>query len=402
MVNLLLFCALGGSCTHAQDFDSHLRAITKPHLFSIIAWETGALCQEAHKAVWNIPRKTSDDVTTVVEYFAYVARLRSLRSEIQAVSDDTRQGTIASLEAEANKLQQKVNSLADTVEKILEEQVREVLSQQGIFNPMYKYTKLKIGFPPLNFRLEQPPRLLVVSPRDRIESMREITLRQNISLEEIETIEAEVDKLGVSSLVVELGGFAGTYPSFVTRDAGLCFTIDTVAEEWLHQYLAFKPLGFRYVLDLTGICRNYEIAIINETVAGMVSKEIGSLLYNNYYTRNENGETKTETTWSGFDFNREMREIRRAVDRYLAEGQIEQAEAFMEEKRQYLSANGYYLRKLNQAYFAFHGTYADRPTSISPIGVELKQLRSQSASLKDFLETAGTMTSRQDLQEGLK
>jgi hypothetical protein len=57
----------------------------------------------------------------------------------------------------------------------------------------------------------------------------------------------------------------------------------------------------------------------------------------------------------------------------------------MEQKRQYLDTRGYHIRKLNQAYFAFHGTYADRPTSISPIGRELKKLRNQSASLKDFL-----------------
>ena len=74
----------------------------------------------------------------------------------------------------------------------------------------------------------------------------------------------------------------------------------------------------------------------------------------------------------------------------------------MEQKRQYLATKGYHIRKLNQAYFAFHGAYADSPTSISPIGVELKQLRSQSASLKDFLERAATMTSRQDLSLSIR
>jgi hypothetical protein len=97
-----------------------------------------------------------------------------------------------------------------------------------------------------------------------------------------------------------------------------------------------------------------------------------------------------------------MREIRRAVDQYLARGEIEQAEEFMEQKRQYLASKGYYIRKLNQAYFAFYGTYADRPTSISPIGVELQELRRQSASLKDFLDTVAVMTSRQDLKAALK
>ena len=97
-----------------------------------------------------------------------------------------------------------------------------------------------------------------------------------------------------------------------------------------------------------------------------------------------------------------MRNIRRAVDNYLARGEIEQAEEFMEQKRQYLASTGYYIRKLNQAYFAFYGTYADSLISISPVGLELKELRSQSTSLKEFLDRVAAMTSRQDLIESIK
>ncbi|GAI43355.1 unnamed protein product, partial [marine sediment metagenome] len=38
------------------------------------------------------------------------------------------------------------------------------------------------------------------------------------------------------------------------------------------------------------------------------------------------GVNQNQTTESEFDFNREMREIRKAVDKYLARGEIEQAE----------------------------------------------------------------------------
>jgi len=155
------------------------------------------------------------------------------------------------------------------------------------------------------------------------------------------------------------------------------------------------------MLDLAGIHRDYEISIINETVVSMVGKEIGGMIYKEHYARDEKDNTGQDTAESGFDFNREMREIRKAVDNYLAQGEIEQAEQFMEQKRQYLADNGYYIRKLNQAYFAFYGTYADSPTSISPIGVELKKLRSQTGSLKEFLETVMSMTSRQELAESV-
>ncbi|GAI18814.1 unnamed protein product, partial [marine sediment metagenome] len=252
-------------------------------------------------------------------------------------------------------LQDQKAALQDTVERIIERQIRETLAQQGIFNPIDKYTRLEVGFPPLNFKLDKPPYLLVISPRDKIESMREISLLPSLNLEEIEDIEARVDKLGVSSLVVELGGFGATYPCLVANKASLQFTIDTATEEWMHQYLVFKPLGFLYLLDLTGVSRNYEITTMNETLASMVSKEIGSIVYEKYYSWYENGGNHNQVEGSGFDFNREMREIRGAVDKYLARGEIEQAEEFMEQKRQYLASMGHYIRKLNQAYFAFHG-----------------------------------------------
>jgi len=74
----------------------------------------------------------------------------------------------------------------------------------------------------------------------------------------------------------------------------------------------------------------------------------------------------------------------------------------MEQKRQYLASIGYYIRKLNQAYFAFHGTYADEPAFISPIGLELEELRDKSTSLEGFLNTVASMTSRQDLQDSIR
>jgi len=282
-------------------------------------------------------------------------------------------------------------SLEVMVERILESQIKATLIQQDI-----------LGFPPVNLNLGELPRLLVISPRDKIESMREIMLIHDISLDEIKDIETRADELGVSSLVVELGGYGGAYPSFVTNNASLRATIDIAVEEWIHQYLAFKPLGFRYVLDLIGIARNYEVATMNETIAGIVSKEIGAIIYEQYYHDATKNVTEASGEESGFDFNQEMREIRIAVDNFLAGGEIEMAEQYMEQKRQYLASQGYNIRKLNQAYFAWHGTYADEPTSVSPIGTELRELRSRSASLKNFLDAVVKMTGRQDLEDTIE
>jgi len=400
--SLLLVCLLGGSCAFTRDFDARLSSIVKSYRFSIVKWESRAIPHEANQWIFGSYEKIDDEVHVVTEYFSTIERIKTLESEIEIINAGNEQGDLASLEAELNMLQEQKMALKDTVERIIEKQIKKTLAQQDLFNPMDRYVRLKVNFPPLNFKLEKPPNLLVISPRDRIEGIRWITLQPSISLEEIKDIETEVDKLGVSSLVVELGGLGATYPSFVTDEASLRFIIDTATEEWLHQYLVFKPLGFLYLLDSIGVSRNYEIVIMNETLTSMVSKEIGTLVIENYYPQYEKGDNQTQIAGSEFDFNREMRDIRRAVDKYLAQGEIEQAEEFMEQKRQYLASKGYYIRKLNQAYFAFYGTYADSPTSISPIGLELKKLKSQSTSLKDFLDKVAAMTSRQDLIESIK
>jgi len=399
---LLLFCLLGVSCTPGRDFNTSLSSIVKPYRFYIAQWEVNTIFSKTKQFIFDRNKKVDNDINQVNEFFAIVDRLKTLKSEIEAIKTDKKQGDLTSLEAKFDELQQKRAALNEVVEKIISRQIREALNEQSIFNPIEKYIKLKVNFPPIEFKLDKPPHLLIVSPRDRIERIREIVLLQEVSVEETERIEDKVDELGVSSLVVTLGGFGGTYPTFVTNEASLRFTVDAAVEEWLHQYLTFKPLGFRYILDLTGISRNYEIAIMNETVASMVSKEIGALISQKYYPESKNNSSQPQRTSSGFDFNQEMREIRRAVDQYLARGEIEQAEEFMEQKRQFLVSKGYYIRKLNQAYFAFYGTYADSLTSISPIGVELKALREKSASLKEFLETAAAMNSRQDLTQSLE
>ena len=393
--SLLSVIIFSGSCAPARGFDSHLRSIVKPYVFSIAEWEFRAIPREVNEWIFGRSKKVDGEVSIVADYFESTERVKGLKSEIAAVRTGDKKGNLASLEAELSEMERQRAALNLTVEKIIARQIKEVLAEEGIFNPI---VGLKVSFPPLIFNLEKPPRLLVISPRDRIESVREITLQPGVNLAEMEAIEGEVDNLGVSSLVLELGGLA-TYPSLVTTEANLRFTLNTVTEEWLHQYLVFKPLGFRYLLDLAGLARNYEVATINETLVGMVSKELGGIIHEKYYNEQEGQPSPADNPDS--EFNREMREIRRAVDRYLAQGEIEKAEQFMEQKRQFLASKGYYIRKLNQAYFAFYGTYADRPTSISPIGVDLKELRQRTASLKDFLDIVSGMTSSQELKKAL-
>ena len=397
-VLLPLFSSATG-CAPRQDFDSRLQAIADPFRFHLLRWELNALAGTLRKPFGGGGQASENATPAITTYFDNVDRIRNLETAVAAVKAGSPAGDLASLENKLGELQQRNAALAAAVSRQLEKQVRATLSQQGIFNPVDRYLRWRVGFPPVEINLARPPHLLVVSPRERIESLREVTLRPEMGQTDMENIEAAVDALGVSSLVVDLGGLS-TYPSYVTSQADLRFTIETIVHEWLHQYLAFTPLGFRYILDLTGLRPDYEIATMNETVVGLVSQEIGAIIYQQYRPGTDNA-TVGESV-AKFDFNKTMRETRRSVDAYLARGEIDRAEAYMEQQRQYLAANGYYLRKLNQAYFAFHGAYADSPTSISPIGGELKTLRGRSASLKSFLDTVAVMTSPRDLEKSVR
>jgi hypothetical protein len=399
IVVLLLLLSFAAGCAPGHDFDGHLQTITNPYQFHLAKWEFKAIGGEIGQ-FFSRHGGTDNATSEFTTFFDNVEQIRTLEATIEAVKAGDQTGDLTSLQDKLSALQQDNAAMTGDIERQLEKKIKAALSRENIFNPLDKYIKLKIGFPPVKMILAKPPHLLVVSPRDRIESIREVNLLPEMGQEDMESIEASVDSLGVSSLVVDLGGLA-TYPSYITDEADLQFIIETAVHEWLHQYLAFTPLGFYYILDLTGIRQDYDIATINETVVSMISKEIGSIVYKEDFAPGETDTTEQEMIEPAFDFNKEMRETRKAVDNYLAQGEIEQAEQYMEQQRQYLAANGYYIRKLNQAYFAFYGTYADSPTSISPIGVELKTLRSQSASLKEFMDAASSIKSQKELNESI-
>lgn len=105
-----------------------------------------------------------------------------------------------------------------------------------------------------------------------------------------------------------------------------------------------------------------------------------------------------------FDFRAEMHETRVKVDEMLAAGQVEEAERFMEQRRQRLWENGYQIRRLNQAYFAFYGAYADGgggEAGEDPVGPAVVKLREASGSLAEFLQRISQMTSFAELEQAV-
>ncbi|RLC57821.1 MAG: hypothetical protein DRI30_03625 [Chloroflexi bacterium] len=288
------------------------------------------------------------------------------------------------------------------VEEIIEGRVTSVLEEQGLALEPPLFSDLGLIFPPVDFELDPPPRVLAVSPRDRIDLEDSYLLTPGLSSEAALAIEGgvEADDSGVSALVVTAGGVA-TYPSVINEGRPYERVVDTVFHEWLHQYLIFFPLGRSYF-------EGGEARTLNESVANIAGSELARLYFEKYGALEPETPTPTpvpNTTPSPspgladepFAFGAEMQALRVETEELLADGRIEEAEALMQRKRDEFAAKGRYIRRLNQAYFAFYGFYADTPASIDPIGPKLATLLDQAGSPGEFVRQASGITTQDEL-----
>lgn len=363
---------------------SSIYGIAEPYLFNLGRWEAQHLLSKTKDKLKDLVDSDSkEDIALVKEYFDLAGQVGLLEFQMeQEKAKDGEASQLKQLQAELSPKQKQLNGWKSRVEAIIEKQVAQVLRDEGL-------ARGRLLFPPVAFDLDNLPNVLIVSPREKIYLVEQVTLDPNLSVAQMEHIENRIEQeLGLSAEIEGLGGLA-TYPSLIPQTDSLKDALSTVAHEWLHQYFFFQPLGHHYA-------DNYEMTTINETAADIAGNEIGTHLLALYGLTPSQPEPPTSPP--AFDFAKEMRRIRLTVEQYLAEGKVEEAEAFMEESRQYLADNGYHIRKLNQAYFAFHGSYADTPTSTNPIGAELKTLRATSPSLGAFIKKVAKVSSYQDLK----
>jgi len=351
-----------------------LRQEASSYRFSLVGWH-----------LKNLPAKVSslipkvDALPTPQERSVLLNDFFNLQSEMARLERELARGTVLhdssseTLEEKLHEMRLKYVSLAPQVEAIMEKEITHVMATEGVgFQVMGRY----FHFPPVLFVFQQPPNLLVASPRDHIERVADQLLSPSMTISEFELVEHRLacyDNL--SAIVVRLGGIA-SYPSIVNENSGFYRSIFLAAHEWAHQYLFFYPLGRAYFDGGIG----HEL---NETVADMIGYEVADRIYRRY--GHEPPPRQPPTTATGFDFNAEMRQTRLVAERLLKEGKIDEAEQYMEERRQLFVQEGYNIRKLNQAYFAFHGTYAFDPASVSPVGEQLEELRDYCATLGQFI-----------------
>jgi hypothetical protein len=262
---------------------------------------------------------------------------------------------------------------------------------EGLVLPSPLADEQPIVFPPVQFTLTDLPRVLIVSPRDRIAVSQYVLLEPSLDRAEVDRLEAGVAARGFSTLVTSIGGLS-TYPAMVLDQGSARAVLSAVAHEWVHAYFFFQPLG-------QGYWSNQEVRTINETAAELAGDELGRRLAGQLDLPARTAEPDSPRQ---AEFNRLLRETRREVDRLLALGQVETAERYMEDRRLALAERGFPIRRLNQAYFAFHGSYAEGPAGSSPVAGQVRRLRLQSPSLGDFLRTIAQVGSPDDLTARLE
>ncbi|HEY5159339.1 MAG TPA: hypothetical protein VII93_15365 [Anaerolineales bacterium] len=397
---LFFTCILGGSSLLVYTKPSEAaRRYTRSVEFDFVSWTLDALSVKLDQAALGTPFYFDDNTRhqIVVDYLHLIDNILAGENRLNLLFSDPKVHNPAaaslSLQAELAQLYTRQHQLAPLAEAVLQEQISATLAEQGL-------TTGGQPLPPVLFHITPLPYDLVISPRDKIEQAASISLIPDLSVDQQITLENQVDSsLNVSSLVVPVGGI-GTYPTMVMRTTALDWLADTIAHEWTHNWLTLQPLGLNY--DTTP-----ELRTMNETTASITGQEISVLVLKRYYPElavEYNVQTINQPLAPkpvAFDFNNEMHITRVHVDELLAQGKVTEAEFYMAQRRLLFWQNGYAIRKLNQAYFAFYGAYAHEPGGAAgedPVGPAVRALRAQSASLAYFLKTIARMSSFQQLQ----
>jgi hypothetical protein len=393
-------CLLGGSSLLvSSDPSEAVRRYTRSIEFDYVSWTLNAIGVKLGQAALGTPYYFDETARhqIVVDYLHLMDNILSKENQLNLVYTDpqvTNPATAsAELRTELDGLYSRQNQLAPLAESILQEQIAATLASLGL-------TTGGQPLPPVLFHISPLPYDLIVSPRNKIEQDAAISLLPDLSVDQQVKLENQVDSvMNVSSLVVPVGGI-GSYPTMVMRTTALDWLSDTIAHEWTHNWLSLQPLGLNYD-------SSPELRTMNETTASISGHEISVLVIKQYYPELadeyllKGANLPSNPAQATFNFNTEMHITRVHVDELLAQGKIPEAEVYMEQRRLVFWENGYAIRKLNQAYFAFYGAYADVPGGAAgedPVGPAVRALRAQSASLTNFLKKIARMDSFQQLQ----
>ncbi|MEO8539796.1 MAG: hypothetical protein ABI577_08655 [bacterium] len=347
-------------------------------------WEANTLLDNVFARVGIGPRPNdTGGEAALASYFKLTSQIRA--------AENTENPNLDLIDTLSNERANYEND----VERLVERYITEAVDGAGLERKLPLFNAKKITWPPVDFELTNPPQLLVRSPRSEIKRDGDTLLKNDLSLRDIEKLEAKTTDDDTVSIVVAIGGLAA-YPAIVRDDRSYDSLLDTASHEWVHHYLAFFPLGEQWG-------KGGDAETLNETTANIAGREIANLIRQAHPVVLPEGEDGRGPGGAAptVDFNKEMQDLRKQVDALLKDGKVSEAEQLMEQKRQYLSDNGITIRKLNQAYFAFYGTYADSPQSSNPVGPKIEQVWDKTKDVGLFLGVMREVTSVADLDKAL-
>jgi hypothetical protein len=400
---VFLFFGAGSNVFLGDPLDQ-VRRYTRQDEFEFVGWTLDALAVKVGQLSLGVSTRLDEEdrKSLVLEYFEELIQAQQLERQLERVLAEPdledRDQQANTLRTRWSAVRSKLDQYQPVVESILQEQVSSILTEVGLG------AGGKI-FPPVSFKFTQLPLALIVSPRDVIRVDASIQLVPSLTLDDKIELEAQVSEdLNVSTLVVNIGGI-GIYPTMVLESTSLRWVVETIVHEWVHNYLTLRPLGLNYETST-------ELRTMNETVASLLGDEFGYQVLKHYYpefaperiTTSSAPPTPSSDEPPAFDFRAEMHETRVKVDALLAEGLIDEAEDYMGVRRLVFWENGYRLRKLNQAYFAFHGAYADAPQGPAgedPVGDAVRKFWNQLDSPVKFLIRMSWMNDFSDLERAL-
>lgn len=368
--------------------------------FDFLTWEVNAVVSKASAVLANGDAflDEASRKQAVLDYLALIQTVQQLEAQINQIYTDPTvvdaAAATAVLQTELAQARTDLAQLQPVAEAIVQDQVGEVLVAEG-------FGVLGQAWPPVMMQMTPLPSLLIVSPRDRIERIYGVSLIPGLSTVEKDALETAVfEQLNLSALVVPIGGL-GTYPAMIMETSNLNWLAEVTAHEWSHHWMTFFPVGWNY--------GDPQVRIINETIASLFDQEIGTRMINHYYpefaplpvTPPPPAALTTPVEPPAFDYGAELAATRVRAEELLAMGDIEGAEVYMEERRLVFLQNGYAIRKLNQAYFAFYGAYGAVPGAIGsdPTGPMLRDILANTGSPREFMETVAPIATFADLEE---
>ena len=369
-----------------------IEKITLDHSFSLMNWEIKNIFPKwiylTKTYIKNDKNDPSQTISLLQKYLSLTKEknLYQHQLEIENLSQTQRNVVKNNLKATIAEMQ----NLKPIVEELCERAMTKTIKLNGL------KTNLDTIFPPVDISLEPPPLILVISPRDKIQIEKSVFLSPGLLNAKKNSLENEIlQKNNKSAYISNLSGLS-TYPTLISNEYNSLEIFSTTAHEWLHLYWFFRPLG-------QNIFKSNEMRTLNETAADIAGRELGLQTYMNLNIKSDSPVKSNPSTSNKYpQFTKHMRETRIEVENMLRNNKIQEAEKYMKKRWWELSLAGYNLRKINQAYFALYGIYAESAGSISPIGDQLREFRALVPSTGDFVKEISQISSYSEFLEELE